>query len=142
MKIHHHDPESQFNGKTRGPPLPRNFVCTDQPERLWQQFFGTQKVFYFWNSCHTRQPLLETPMPLHENIKQKHRGKSSAGVLLLYDNAVKEVVTGYFDTRDVSFFLRVFDHWRQSGLSVLQSRGITLKINEVSFIINLIFMFR
>ena len=29
------------------------------------------------------------------------------------DNAVKEAVSGYFDTQDVSFyFLTVFDHWR------------------------------
>ena len=31
-------------------------------------------------------------------------------------NAVKEDVTGYFDTQNVSFFLRVFDHWWRSGL--------------------------
>ena len=51
------------------------------------------------------------------------------------DNAVKEAVTGYFDTQEVLFFLRVFDHWRRSGLSELQSRGTTLKNNEASFII-------
>ena len=27
-------------------------------------FFGNQKVFCFWNSCHIRQPLLEIPMLL------------------------------------------------------------------------------
>ena len=54
--------KSPCNGNTRGPLLPRNVVCNNQLERSWQQFSGTQKVFCFWNSCHTRQPLLETPM--------------------------------------------------------------------------------
>ena len=27
-----------------------------------QQFLGTQMMICFWNSCHTRQPLMKTPM--------------------------------------------------------------------------------
>ena len=41
----------------------------------------------------------------------------------------------HFDHQDVSFFSEVFDHWRRSRLSVLQSRGTTVKNNEVRFII-------
>ena len=80
--------KSPCNGNTRGPLFPRNFVCNNQSERWWKQFSGTQ-VFRFWNSCHTRQPLLETPMLPQwwcENIKRKRRGKLSTGVLLLHDN--------------------------------------------------------
>ena len=67
---------------------------------------------------------------LFRNIKKFLRGRRFPD-----DNAVKEAVTGYGDTQDVSFFLRVFNHWRQSELSVLESRWTTLKNNEVSFII-------
>ena len=63
--VHHHDPETKQESKQwkhKESPTPKNFVCNNQPERSWQQFFGTQKVFCFWNSCHTKEPLLETPM--------------------------------------------------------------------------------
>ena len=39
------------------------------------------------------------------------------------DNSVKEVVTGYFDIQDVSFFSGVFDHWRRSGLKCVTIKG-------------------
>ena len=51
------------------------------------------------------------------------------------DDVVKKAVTGYFNTQDVSFFLRVFDHWRRSGLSLLKSKRTSLNNSEVSFII-------
>ena len=54
--------KSPCNGNTRGSLLPRNFVCNNQPERSWQQFFETQKVSCLWYSCHSRQPLLEIPV--------------------------------------------------------------------------------
>ena len=54
--------KSPCNGNRRGPLLQRNLVCNSEPERSWQQSFGTQKLFSFWNPCHTRQPLLETPI--------------------------------------------------------------------------------
>ena len=55
--------------------------------------FGTQKVFCSWNSCHTRQPLLETPMLpqwwwLYVRISYRNAVESCLlGVLLLHDNA-------------------------------------------------------
>ena len=83
--------KSPCNGNTRGSLLPIIFVRNSQPKRSWQQFLGIQKVFCFWNSCHTRKPLLETPMLpqwwIYARISNKRHGKLSAGVLLLYDNA-------------------------------------------------------
>ena len=83
---------SPCNGNTRGPLLLRNFVCNNLPERSWQQFSGTQKVFRFWNSCHThththKATITGDTYGLRENIKQKRRGKLLAGVLLLHDYA-------------------------------------------------------
>ena len=51
--VHHHDQRPNkrpCNGNTMCPLLPRNFVCNNQPERSWKQFFfWTQKKFCFWN---------------------------------------------------------------------------------------------
>ena len=41
--VHLHDPETKqesMQWQTRGPLLQRNFVCKNQPERSWQQFFA------------------------------------------------------------------------------------------------------
>ena len=172
--------KSPFNVNTRGPLLPSEISCaTISRKEHDNSFFGTKKVFCFWNSRHTRQPLLETPMLpqwwLYAKISNRNAMEScrlvsycfitkysrtsraairKCGFIGLnhppysgdlapcdyflfrilknflrggrfpYYNAVKEVVTGYLDSQDVYFFLRVFDHWRQSGLSVLQSRGL------------------
>ena len=55
--------KSPCNGNIRGPPTPKKFrVLHSSGKDHGNSFCGTQKVFRFWNSCHTRQPLLETPM--------------------------------------------------------------------------------
>ena len=68
--------KSLCNGNTRGPLLPRNFVCNNQRERTWQQFFSrlrscsgfgikaTQDNYYWRQLC-------STLVDLRENIKQK-----------------------------------------------------------------------
>ena len=75
-----------------GPLLPRNFVCNNQPERSWQQFFwDSESVLHLKFMLHRTtiagDTYASTIVSLRENIKQKRRGKLSAGVLLLHDNA-------------------------------------------------------
>ena len=154
---------SPCNGNTWGSLLPRNFVCNSQPEIPWQHIFGTQKVLFFYNSRHRRQPLLETLMrpqwclyarisnrnaaescqlvsccfndnaPAHksrtsrvavrkygfvelnhppycpdlapsDNVRFRNLKKFLRGPRFRNDNAVKETITRYFDTQDVSLF--------------------------------------
>ena len=77
----------------QGVPCSQEISCATNNRKIMATgFLGTQKEFCFWNSCHTRQPLLKTRyastmVALCENIKQERRGKFSAGVLLLHDNA-------------------------------------------------------
>ena len=94
--IDHHDPqtkEESMQWKHKGSPPSKKFRLQQSAGKIMHgsSFFGTQKVFCFWNLCHTRQPLLgtyaSTMVALHKNIKQKCRGKLSAAVLLLHDNA-------------------------------------------------------
>ena len=140
-------------------------------------------MFCFQNSCHTRQPLLETLMlpqrRLYARISNRNSVESCRLVscffitmhphtyksrtlratirkcgfvelnhppyspdlapsdyfLFIYlkkflhgrrspeNNAVKEGVTGYFDTQDI-FFLREFDLWRRSGLMSYNQGGL------------------
>ena len=57
---HHHDPETKqesMQWKHKGSPTPKEFRVQQSAGKV----SGIQKVFCFWNSCHTRQPLLETP---------------------------------------------------------------------------------
>ena len=80
------------NGSTRGPLLPRNFVCNIQPERSWQQFFWDPESFLLLEfiphkTTITRDTYASTMVALRENIKEKRRGKLSAGVLLLHYKA-------------------------------------------------------
>ena len=85
--------KSPCNENTRDSLLPRNFMCNNQSERSWQQFFGTQKMICFWNSCHTWQSLPETSTPmlpqwgLYTRISNRNTVKSCRLVLLLHDNA-------------------------------------------------------
>ena len=84
--------QESMQWKYKWSPTPKNFVRNNQPERSWQEFFGTQMVFCFWNSCHTGQPLLEN-LCFHnggftlEYQTETPRGKLSAGALLLHYNA-------------------------------------------------------
>ena len=49
--------------ETQAVPYSQEILCaTISRKDHGNSFFGTQKVFCFWNSCHTRQTLLETPM--------------------------------------------------------------------------------
>ena len=52
------------NGSTRDPLLPKISCSRISRKDHGNNFLGS-KVFCFWNSCHTRHPLLDTPM-LHE----------------------------------------------------------------------------
>ena len=142
------DQQESMHWKHKGPPTPETF----RVEQSAGKFMATI----------TEDTYASIRVALRENIKQKHRGKFSAGVLLLHDhdnapahksrksraairkcgfvelnhlpyrqdlalsdyvyfifrnlkkflrgrrfsddNAVKEAVTGYIDTKDVSFF--------------------------------------
>ena len=84
--------KSTCNGNTRGPILPRIYVCNNQPERWWQQFFWDSESvkrleFMPHKTTITRDTYASTMVALHKNIEQKRGGKLSAGVLLLHDNA-------------------------------------------------------
>ena len=92
------------------------------PAASWQ---CTRKQVTHIAGCYNHPPYGTDLAPcdnfLFRNLRKFLRGRRFPD-----DNAVKEAVTGYFNTQDVSYFLRVFDHWRRSGRSVLQSRGATL----------------
>ena len=110
--VHHHDIETKQESMRwthKGSPTPKKFCVQQSAGKIMVTVFGTEKVFCFSNSCHRRQPLVETPkLPkwwlLHENIKQKCRGKLSAGVLLLHDNApAHKSHTSWADIRKCGF---------------------------------------
>ena len=87
---------SPCNENTRGPLLPRNFVCKNQPERSWQQFFwDTEGVllleFIPRRTTITRHTYASRMVALKENIKQKRCGNLSAGVLLLHVHTLAQM---------------------------------------------------
>ena len=90
--VHHYDPETKLESmqwKHKGSTTPKKFWVQQSSRMVKQQFFGTQKVFFFWNSLKTTitgDTYASIMMALRENIKQKCRGKLSASVLLLHDN--------------------------------------------------------
>ena len=90
--VHHYDPETKLESmqwKHKGSTTPKKFWVQQSSRMIMQQFFGTQKVFFFWNSHKTTitgDTYASIMMDLRDSIKQKRRGKLSAGVLL-HDNA-------------------------------------------------------
>ena len=63
--VHHHDSETKQESmqcKHTGSPTTKKLRLQQSTRNIMATVFGTQKVFCFWNSCHIRQPLLETPI--------------------------------------------------------------------------------
>ena len=92
--VHHHDPENKrvLAMETQGVSYSQEMSCAAIRRKDHGNSFLGLRRFWFWNSCHTRRPLLRdtyssTMVALRENNKQKCHGKLSTGVLLLHDNA-------------------------------------------------------
>ena len=88
--------KSPYNGNTRGPLLSRHFVCNNQPEISWQQFFWDSEgvllvEFMPHKTTITGDIMLPQWWLYAENIKDKRRGKLSTDVLLLHDNAPAQI---------------------------------------------------
>ena len=122
--------KSPCNGNTRVP----NFVCNNHLKDNGNSFFGTKKVFCFWNSCHTTKPSLETPMLpqwwLWVKISNRNAVKScrSAGILLLHDNATADKsCTSRAAVRKCGFVVLNHPPYRQTWLPVTILSSETLK---------------
>ena len=93
--VHHHDPETKqesMQWKPKESPSPKNFRVQQSAGKIMATFFWDSKgvqllEFMPYRTTITGNTCASTMVALRENIKQKRRGKLSADVLLLHDNA-------------------------------------------------------
>ena len=56
--VRRHDPETKQDSvqwKRQGIPYTQEISCATTSWKYGNSYFGTQKVFCFWNSCHDRR---------------------------------------------------------------------------------------
>ena len=132
-------------------PTPMKFCVKQLAGKIMTTvFWDSEGVLRFEFMPHkttiTGDTYASTMVALCENIKQKCRGKLSAGVLLFHDNAPTHKSSTLWAARRKCGFeelnhppyrpdLGPSNYWGGRSLSVLQSRGTTLKNNEVCFMI-------
>ena len=93
--VYHRDPESKMESmqwKHKTYPTPKNLGLKSLLAKSWKLFFWDEErllllEFMPQKTTITEQTYANTITALREAIKEKRRGKLSAGVLLLHDNA-------------------------------------------------------